>query len=54
MKITFFLSSKAENIFRGASGGKWLALWMSIVGIYETPVELAFCFAEGMMRRPSI
>jgi hypothetical protein len=23
---------------------------MSIVGIYETPIELAFCFAEGMTR----
>jgi hypothetical protein len=30
--------SKVENL---AHLGKWLALWMSIVGIYETP--LAFC-----------
>ena len=42
-------SSKLET-FPVAYLGIWLALWTSIVDIYETPVELAFCFAEGMTR----
>ena len=40
-------SSKLET-FPVAYLGIWLALWTSIVDIYETTVELAFCFAKGM------